>query len=275
MALRASVCVWKAKTGSRTSSRRNFPLVPAAAFGTSVLWLVLRWGVAFLVSGGICFLLTRYLTTPILRLREASRQLAAGNLSTRAVAGTQNRHDELGELVRDFNSMGDRIEGLITSQRQLISDVSHELRSPLARLTVALDLAREHKGNDPVFDQMEKDFERLSDMTARLLTVARLDASPAPAEMRRVNFGALVAEVVADCGVRVARPQLRGTLFERLRDPGARQRRPAAQRDRKYRPQRYPLHPAGYGSRCTSASPEFFESGLCRADRAGSRSWSS
>ena len=200
------------KNGKPYLFATELPAGPAAAFGTSVLWLVLRWGVAFLVSGGICFLLTRYLTTPILRLREASRQLAAGNLSTRAVAGTQNRHDELGELVRDFNSMGDRIEGLITSQRQLISDVSHEFRSPLARLTVALDLAREHKGNDPVFDQMEKDFERLSDMTARLLTVARLDASPAPAEMRRVNFGALVAEVVADRGVRVARPQLRGTF---------------------------------------------------------------
>jgi len=186
------------KNGKSYLFATELPAGPAAAFGTNVLWLVLRWGVAFLVSGGICFLLTRYLTTPILRLREASRQLAAGNLSTRAVAGTQNRHDELGELVRDFNSMGDRIEGLITGQRQLISDVSHELRSPLARLTVALDLAREHKGNDPAFDQMEKDFERLNDMTARLLTVARLDASPAPEEMRTLNFGELVADIVAD-----------------------------------------------------------------------------
>jgi two-component system sensor histidine kinase CpxA len=94
--------------------------------------------------------------------------------------------------------MGDRIENLVSSQRQLISDVSHELRSPLARLTVALDLARERKGNDPAFDQMEKDFERLSDIIARLLTVARLDASPAPMEMSRLSFGALVADVVAD-----------------------------------------------------------------------------
>lgn len=186
------------KTGTSYLFATELPAGPGAAFGTNILWLVLRWGVAFLVSGLICYILTRYLTTPILRLREASRQLAAGHLSTRASAGTENRHDELGELVRDFNSMGDRIEGLITSQRQLISDVSHELRSPLARLTVALDLAREHKGNDPAFDQMEKDFERLSDMTARLLTVARLDASPTPAEMRTLNFGALVTDIVAD-----------------------------------------------------------------------------
>jgi two-component system sensor histidine kinase CpxA len=186
------------KSGKSYLFATELPAGPGAVFGTNVLWLVLRWGVAFLVSGFICYLLTRYLTEPILRLREASRQLAAGHLSTRAAAGKQNRHDELGELVRDFNSMGDRIEGLITGQRQLISDVSHELRSPLARLTVALDLAREHKGNDPAFDQMEKDFERLSDMTARLLTVARLDASPAPEEMRTFNFGELVADIVAD-----------------------------------------------------------------------------
>src|SRR6516162_769901 len=186
------------KSGTSYLFATELPAGPGAAFGTNILWLVLRWGVAFLVSGLICYFLTRYLTTPILRLREASRQLAAGHLSTRASAGTENRHDEMGELVRDFNSMGDRIEGLITSQRQLISDVSHELRSPLARLTVALDLAREHKGNDPAFDQMERDFERLSDMTARLLTVARLDSSLSATEMKVLNFSALVAEVVAD-----------------------------------------------------------------------------
>jgi two-component system sensor histidine kinase CpxA len=94
--------------------------------------------------------------------------------------------------------MGDRIEALITSQRQLISDVSHELRSPLARLTVALDLAREHKGDDPAFEQMQKDFDRLNEMVGRLLAVARLDTSATPAEMKPLNFGALVAEVAAD-----------------------------------------------------------------------------
>ena len=186
------------RSGTSYLFATELPAGPRAAFGTNVLGLLLHWGVAFLVSGFICYLLTRYLTEPILRLREASRQLSAGHLGTRASVGSENRHDELGELVRDFNSMGDRIEGLITSQQQLISDVSHELRSPLARLTVALDLAREHKGNDPAFDQMEKDFERLSDMVGRLLTVARLDASPTPTEMRTLNFGTLIAEIVAD-----------------------------------------------------------------------------
>ena len=176
----------------------ELPAGPGAAFGNNFFGLLLHWGAAFLVSGLICYLLTRYLTEPILRLRDASRQLAAGNLSMRAAAGAEKRRDELGDLVRDFNAMGDRIEALITSQRQLISDVSHELRSPLARLTVALDLAREHKGDDPAFEQMQKDFDRLNEMVGRLLTVARLDTSATPAEMKRLDFGALVAKVAAD-----------------------------------------------------------------------------
>ena len=175
----------------------ELPAGPRAAFGPNLLGLALHWGVAFLVSAFICYLFTRHLTVPILRLREASRRLANGELSTRAF-GWETRHDELGGLVRDFNSMGDRIEALVSSQRQLISDVSHELRSPLARLTVALDLARERLGNDPAFDHMEKDFDRLSDMVGRLLTVARLDSSPSATEMKVLNFSALVAEVVAD-----------------------------------------------------------------------------
>jgi two-component system, OmpR family, sensor histidine kinase CpxA len=175
----------------------ELPAGPRAAFGPNLLGLALHWGVAFLVSGFICYLLTRHLTTPILRLRQASRRLANGELATRA-AGFETRHDELGALVRDFNSMGDRIEALLSSQRQLISDVSHELRSPLARLTVALDLARERMGNDPAFAHMERGFDRLSDMVGRLLTVARLDASARATEMKALNLSALVSEVVAD-----------------------------------------------------------------------------
>lgn len=173
----------------------ELPAGPRAAFGPNLPGLALHWGVAFLVSGFICYLLTRHLTTPILRLRDASRQLANGELSTRA-PGLETRHDELGELVRDFNSMADRIEGLVSSQRQLISDVSHELRSPLARLTVALDLARERLGKDLAFDHMEKDFDRLSEMVARLLTVARLDMGAT--EMTVLKLSALVSEIVAD-----------------------------------------------------------------------------
>ena len=159
--------------------------------------ILLRWSVALLVSGIICYLLTRYLTAPVLRLREASQQLALGNFSTRAAAGMEHRRDELGSLVRDFNTMAARIEELVSRQRQLIYDISHELRSPLARLNVALDLGRQRKGDDPAFDHMEQDIECLNDMIERLLTVARLDTSATPIAMAQVDLTELVSQIVS------------------------------------------------------------------------------
>jgi two-component system, OmpR family, sensor histidine kinase CpxA len=163
--------------------------------GIGPLGVVLRWSVSLLVSGLICYLLARYLTAPILRLREASQHLARGDLSTRAAGGMEGRRDELGSLVQDFNAMAARIEELVSGQRQLIYDISHELRSPLARLTVALDLARERKGHDPAFDHMEQDLERLNEMIGRLLTVARLDSSAIPVAMSPVDLTELVSQI--------------------------------------------------------------------------------
>ena len=188
----------------RGSSGREYifatelPAGPRAALGINRASIALKWGIALLVSGFICYLLTRYLTTPILRLRAASQQLAAGDLSTRAAAAIERRHDELGDLVRDFDAMACRIEELVSRQRQLISDVSHELRSPLARLFVALDLGRERKGNDPAFDHMEKDLGLLNEMIGRLLDVARLDTSAPPVPMMPVDLAEIVSQVVRD-----------------------------------------------------------------------------
>jgi two-component system sensor histidine kinase CpxA len=164
--------------------------------GIGLLGIALRWSVPFLVSGLICYLLTRYLTAPIFRLREASQHLAAGDLSTRAATGMERRRDELGSLVRDFNAMAARIEELVSRQRQLIYDISHELRSPLARLNVALDLGRERKGNDSAFDHMEQDLECLNDMIERLLTVARLDTSAAAVPVAKIDLAELVSQIV-------------------------------------------------------------------------------
>ena len=158
----------------------------------------LQWGIAFLVSGFVCYLLARYITAPVLQLREASQQLAMGELNTRAAPGLERRRDELGGLVRDFNSMADRIELLIAGQRQLLYDMSHEVRSPLARLNVALDLARERKGQDPAFEHMEQDLARLDQTMERLLMIARLDTSAAPVAMSAVDLAELVSQIATD-----------------------------------------------------------------------------
>jgi two-component system sensor histidine kinase CpxA len=173
----------------------ELPAGPRAALGITRTAAVLQWGVALLVSGLICSLLTRYLTAPILQLRQTSQKLAAGDLSARTSSRLGQRRDEIGDLVSDFNAMASRIEELISRQRQLISDISHELRSPLARLNVALDLGRERKGNDPAFEQMQEDIRLMDEMIGRLLTIAKLDISTSQIPMTDVDLADLVSQI--------------------------------------------------------------------------------
>jgi two-component system sensor histidine kinase CpxA len=178
----------------------ELPAGPRAAFGMDKAAVALRFAVAFSVSGFICYLLTIYLTGPVLRLREAAQLLAQGKLSTRAATALEHRGDELGALARDFNTMADRIEELISRQRQLIFDISHELRSPLARLNVALDLAKAGKAGNLPFDHMECDLVRLNEMIGRLLTIARLDAVSMQVEMTIVDMTEIARRIVDDAG---------------------------------------------------------------------------
>ena len=175
---------------------------PFYAFRATTFTQVLRWVLAILISGAICYLLARYLTRPILRLRSATRELAAGNLAARAGGDMEKRRDELGQLVCDFNLMAARIELLLESERQLIRDISHELRSPLARLNVALGLARQRAGADatPQLDRIEREAERLNEMIGRLLTLARLEGSTTPPEQAPISLPELVREVAEDAG---------------------------------------------------------------------------
>ena len=158
----------------------------------------LRVTVALLVSGAICYFLTLYLTAPILRLRSVAQQITAGKLNVRAEPKMELRRDELGDLVRDFNRMADKTELLISSQRQLLYDVSHELRSPLARMNVALDLLRGRVSEDPALNRIEIDLQRLNEMIGRLLTVAKLEATSTLQTAVRVELSELVSSVVSD-----------------------------------------------------------------------------
>ncbi|HZP06911.1 MAG TPA: ATP-binding protein [Terracidiphilus sp.] len=178
----------------------ELPAGPRAAFGMDAAAAALRFVVAFSVSGFICYLLTIYLTGPVLRLREAAQQLARGRLSARAATALERRGDELGALATDFNTMADRIEELVSRQRQLIFDISHELRSPLARLNVALDLAKGGKAGDLPFDHMESDLAKLNEMIGRLLTIAKLDTAPMQVEMGSVDVTEIVERIVNDAG---------------------------------------------------------------------------
>ena len=132
---------------------------------------------AVLVSGLVCYLLAGYLTSDVRRLRAATQQLAAGDLNARAEAPRGGRRDEIAELVRDFNTMAGRLQDLMSAQARLLNDISHELRSPLARLSVALGLATQRSGPDAfgALERIEREANRLNELIGRLLTLARLE----------------------------------------------------------------------------------------------------
>ncbi len=156
--------------------------------------------VAALVSGLVCFLLARYLAAPIGRLRLAVESYAAGDLDQRVGPSLGRRKDEIADLAGAFDRMAERLQELMTSQKQLLSDASHELRSPLARLQVALGLARQRAGGrvDVELDRIEREADRLNDLIGQLLSLARLESGVDPAEREPVDLVELLETVAAD-----------------------------------------------------------------------------
>lgn len=156
--------------------------------------------IAAVVSGLVCLLLARYLTAPIGRLRRATETYAAGDLNPRVAPTLGSRKDEIADLARAFDHMAQRLQGLMSSQRQLLSDVSHELRSPLARLQVALGLARQRADGRATaeFDRIERETELLNDLIGQLLSLSRLESGVMKPEREPVDIGEILAAVAAD-----------------------------------------------------------------------------
>jgi len=169
--------------------------------------------VAAIVSGLVCFFLAGYLTRPIRRLSRATHQFAAGDLDLRIASTMGGRRDEIADLARDFDHMAERLQALIGAQKQLLSDVSHELRSPLARLQVALGLARQreqHQANVEL-DRIEREADRLNELIGQLLSLARLESGTQLSHSGPVDLAALLAEIAesTDFEARAANRQVR------------------------------------------------------------------
>jgi two-component system sensor histidine kinase CpxA len=156
--------------------------------------------IAVISSGLMCYFLAWYLTKPIVRLRTATRQLAAGDLTARSGAPVSKRRDEVAGLMRDFDAMAARLESLVKAQSRLLNDISHELRSPLARLNVALGLARQRAGMESadMLDRIELEASRLNELIGRILTLARLEDGEQRVPQTPVPLGELVANVAED-----------------------------------------------------------------------------
>ncbi len=156
--------------------------------------------IAVISSGLVCYLLAWFLTMPIVRLRAATRQLAAGDLAARAGAPNIRRRDEVAGLMRDFDGMAERLEGLVKAQSRLLNDISHELRSPLARLNVALGLARQRANAESatMLDRIELEAGRLNELIGRLLTLARMEDGEQRVPSTPVLLDELVLNVTED-----------------------------------------------------------------------------
>ena len=211
-----------------TTNYRPLRLAPqlVAADGQVYAFLVLPktigvWGspatyfgliaVALLVISLVAWLIASRFGKPIGELQSAVRQLASGHIDARVPMAISSRRDELGALAADFNLMADRLQGLIDSREQLMQEMSHELRSPLARLQASLALASHRQQiGDAEREQIECEVRRIDQTIGEILRFSRLDA-PATIVHRLIRVGKLLRDLV---NVAEVEAQARGCRFE-------------------------------------------------------------
>jgi signal transduction histidine kinase len=182
------------------AERASLPFVHflRAGIGTQTLRLC---AVALAVAL-VCLALAHYIAAPILHLQSVSRRIARGELSARVRARMTGGKDEIADLSRDFNFMAEQVETLLRSQSQLLQAISHEIRSPLARLTLAAGLAKGSSASESegLLERIETEAERIEQMLSRLLTLARLDRGPTSFPKTAVELSFLLSEIVLDAG---------------------------------------------------------------------------
>lgn len=146
----------------------------------------------------LCYLLARYLSSPLRELKAALERFGQGDFSARTGS---KRRDEVGDLARTFDRMGERIQNLVAAERRLLLDISHELRSPLARLGVVIELARSGENLDAALDRIQKESERLNMLVGGLLQAMRAEVDPASMRTQSVRLDELLADVVNDVSI--------------------------------------------------------------------------
>jgi len=188
-----------------TSGRPYTLVLYERSAASNLTGMLLSAGIPFLlgllfVVTILCLWLAYHIAAPIHGIQSAARRVAQGDLSARVPHAISLRHDELAALAADFDSMVERIEMLIRTQKTLLNSVSHELRSPLARLNVCLAMMRKHMPEEviDIGERMERDVARIDTLMGQLLTLSRLEAGLSSVERENVNFTLLVQEVAAD-----------------------------------------------------------------------------
>ncbi len=172
--------------------------------------------VAALAGGLVCLLLARYLAAPIERLRRATLAYAAGDFSQRVGPTLGVRRDEIVDLAYALDHMAERLDGLLRSQKELLRDVSHELRSPLARVQAALGLARQHSAGavGAELDRIEHEAERLGELIGQILSLSRLESGAGLSVREPVVLNELLREVADDAALEAQARGCRVQVFE-------------------------------------------------------------
>ncbi len=157
------------------------------------------------ITAVVCWFLARSMTSPIKRLREATCRFADGDLATR-IGDKITGGNELAELARDFDNMAMKIEGLVGSQQRLLRDISHELRSPLARLSIALELARQKQceGSEKALNRIELESQRMNEMIGQLLSLTRLESDVQEIKGRSFDLAQMSQQLVHDADFEAA-----------------------------------------------------------------------
>jgi two-component system sensor histidine kinase CpxA len=168
----------------------------------AILWLFLPqhvWVVGIIML--FCWAFAAYLTSPLRRLEKAVERFGKGDFAARS---DLNRRDEFGRLAKAFNQMAERIQSLLASERRLLLDISHELRSPLARLGVAVELARTGEDRESALNRIQKESDRLNALVGELLQVTRAEGDPKSLRSEKVRLDQLLQTVVDDCSIEAA-----------------------------------------------------------------------
>jgi signal transduction histidine kinase len=173
--------------------------VAVSALDRSRPWMFFPY---YLLVAGVIVLLywlaAAGLVAPIRKVSRSAESFGRGDLAARV---TTRRQDELGDLARSFNQMADRLETLITSERRLLQDVSHELRSPLARLKLATKLARTSTDQRAALDRIERDLDRMTSLMSDIVEITRMEGDPSPLELTHFSLDALIDSIVEDCRI--------------------------------------------------------------------------
>jgi len=175
---------------------------PRPGPGRQPYWL---WLTGLLASLAFSAAIAWYLAKPIRHLRHALNQVARGDLDTRVAFAMNGRRDELADLGVAFDQMAQQLQQHIEAQKRLLHDVSHELRSPLARLQIAIGIA--HQTPSAIQDSLariETESERLDALIGELLTLSRLESTQATLNLRSIDISELVASIVDDASYELA-----------------------------------------------------------------------